>query len=665
MSPFPCLRCDAPISAGEAEQAGACTVCGQSLVVCERYRVTGLLGRGGVGAVYAARRISDGQEVAVKVVRAGGEQDWTAWSLFERSCQVLRGLHHTRLPAVYDFGRDARSLLLVRERFDGGTLEERIRRDQRLEPAAFRALVESLLELLGYLEGLVPPVVHRDIKPANIMFRSDESWDPVLVDFDSVAAPEGARSGVTIVGTPGYAAPEQFSGDASPASDLYSLGATILFVATHVDADQLPRQRGRFDVAKQIAYLPESLRRVLLRLVEPNPDDRYPDAAAALRDLKARQAAAPAPRSIKPPPAPPPGPQLWSLRRTLVFLGIAYAGVWGVATHTRHTAPTASSMATAPARSGDDPELRRYRRGCDRADASDCYNLGYRYDNGKGVEKNYARAAELYLRACDGGDSYGCNNLAVLYEHGRGVAKDLVRAAALYRQACDGKDWLACKNLGYFYMKGMGVARDAAQAESLFRSACDHGELRGCFQIGWMYDEGLGVPKDGARAAAQYRRACDGGNFLACANLGYQYSRGYGVPQDPAQTLALYRKSCDGNEPLGCSNLGALYEHGRGVEVDLARALQLYRGACDQDQALACSNLGELYLHGNGVTTDAARACELFVKSCQGENKDGCDNLSHAAAAAATREPARAALARACGGGNAWACQKAKDLGLN
>ena len=59
-------------------------------------------------------------------------------------------------------------------------------------------------------------------------------------------------SGATIVGTPGYAAPEQFSGHATPASDVYGLGATMLFVITHVDPDHLPRARGRFDLGKRL-----------------------------------------------------------------------------------------------------------------------------------------------------------------------------------------------------------------------------------------------------------------------------------------------------------------------------------------------------------------------------------------------------------------------------
>src|SRR5262249_23058577 len=153
------------------------------------------------------------------------------------------------LPKVYAFEQDdAGRLLLVREAFDGGTVEERILgEERRLEPRLVRHLLERLLGLFSYLQELVPPVLHRDVKPPNIMFRAATDWEPVLVDFDSVALPDSRRSGLTIVGTPGYAAPEQFAGECSPASDLYGVGATMIFVVTHAEPDRLPRlEGGRF-----------------------------------------------------------------------------------------------------------------------------------------------------------------------------------------------------------------------------------------------------------------------------------------------------------------------------------------------------------------------------------------------------------------------------------
>jgi hypothetical protein len=262
------------------------------MLVCGEYRVRALLGRGGMATVYEAVREPDGARVAVKVLVPRSRGDWLAWELFERSTRVLRGLDHPALPAVHAFERgEAARLVLVREIFDGGTLFERIRlQDRRLTAAQVRRLLGALLELLAYLQALVPPVVHRDVKPSNIMFRTAADWDPVLVDFDTIAPPKGLGSGLTIVGTPGYAAPEQFAGATSPASDVYGLGATMLFVVTHLDADDLPRERGRFDVAEHLRALGAATAAVILRMVEPDLERRYASAADALRDVRAASA---------------------------------------------------------------------------------------------------------------------------------------------------------------------------------------------------------------------------------------------------------------------------------------------------------------------------------------------------------------------------------------
>ncbi|HEY3356400.1 MAG TPA: serine/threonine-protein kinase [Polyangia bacterium] len=282
----PCPSCDAPIDAAGLA-AGVCPACAGALVACERYRIRELLGRGGMATVYGATREPDGARVAVKVLVPRAPGDWLAWDLFERSSRVLAGLSHPALPTVYDFARAAPArLLLVREIFDGGTLAERIRvEDRRLTVGQVRRLLEALLQLLAYLHALVPPVVHRDTKPSNIMFRTAADWDPVLVDFDTIAAAPGQGTGLTIVATPGYTAPEQLGGDAGPASDLFSLGATLLFVVTHVEPDALPRAHGRFVLGDALAGLDPRLAAVLLQLVEPDRAARYAHAAEALRDL--------------------------------------------------------------------------------------------------------------------------------------------------------------------------------------------------------------------------------------------------------------------------------------------------------------------------------------------------------------------------------------------
>jgi serine/threonine protein kinase len=299
---FPCPHCDL-----DTEPGDACGRCKGSLVIGEHpgWRIQRSLGKGGTGHVYEALD-AGGARVAVKSIPLVERLDPKALELFEHGSRLLKSLDHPRVPRVHAFVHDERGrAFLVREILDGGTLAERIADDaNRVTPAIFEKILIDLLTLLGELHGRVPPIVHRDIKPQNIMFRSADDWDPVLADFDSVALPEAKRSGLTIVGTPGYCAPEQFAGIVSPAADLYSLGATMLFVATHEEPDRLPRVDGRFDVGRQLDALPARVRDAVLHLVEPERSTRTRSADEALRELREAEhdpTPGPAPR-----PEPPP-----------------------------------------------------------------------------------------------------------------------------------------------------------------------------------------------------------------------------------------------------------------------------------------------------------------------------------------------------------------------
>ena len=269
----------------------SCSQCGGSLIVCKNFLLVGLLGSGGMSTIYDAKRQSDNKPVAVKVLNLEMQDSWKSSELFERSTKVLQGLEHPQLPRIHAFEQDVRGqYFMVRDRYDGGTLKERLK-DQggRLGPEQFLALLTSLLNLLDYLHSRIPPVIHRDIKPENIMFTTPRDWLPVLVDFDTIATPHS--DGLTLVGTPGYASPEQFAGDALPASDLYSLGATMVFVATHIEPDQIPRQGGKLHIDSILGRVGVSspIIRIISKMLEPTLEKRYKKPGEVLYDLQKMQ----------------------------------------------------------------------------------------------------------------------------------------------------------------------------------------------------------------------------------------------------------------------------------------------------------------------------------------------------------------------------------------
>ncbi len=264
----------------------------QEPLVCGEYRLGALLGRGAAGAVYAATSVRDGAEVAVKVRTLAGSGSWRAHERFERSARWLAGLSHPGLPRVIAFepmgegaGHDDRAFLVL-ERFTGGTLHARGR--QRLDDASLRALLRGILEPLAVLHVQAPPLVHGDVTPHNVMFRDAEGTRPVLVDCDALteAAALDEREVTSFVGTPGYVAPEQIAGRPTPASDVYSAAATVLFAATGIDVDGHPRRRGRVDLSSR-EELSRELRALLGSMLDPDPGARPRDAADALRRLDA------------------------------------------------------------------------------------------------------------------------------------------------------------------------------------------------------------------------------------------------------------------------------------------------------------------------------------------------------------------------------------------
>ncbi|MCA9670351.1 MAG: serine/threonine protein kinase, partial [Myxococcales bacterium] len=238
----------------------------------ERYELGRPLGRGGQGHTYRARDRESGDAVAVKVLHLSGGGGWKAFDLFERECAVLRSLEHAGIPRYLDsFGDDdAGRYYLVMQLVEGDTLRDLLGRGETLAESQLWNVLHQLLGILEYLHGRSPPVIHRDVKPANIIRRPDNTF--ALVDFGGVRLALRPDGGSTVVGTFGYMAPEQLHGDATPATDVYGLGATIAALAAGQEADKLPRRGLEIDLEDVIAE--GALRRLLAKMLAPDPDKR-------------------------------------------------------------------------------------------------------------------------------------------------------------------------------------------------------------------------------------------------------------------------------------------------------------------------------------------------------------------------------------------------------
>jgi len=194
-----------------------------------RYRVVGLLGQGGMGAVYEAVDYRLSRAVALKETLVAKDELKRA---FEREARLLANLHHQSLPRVTDHFTEGRGQYLVMDFIPGPDLRDLIgpRGVPFPAPDVLRWAGE-LLDALDYLHGHEPPVIHRDIKPANLKLTAKGTI--VLLDFGLAKGraglmPNPAES-LSVQGyTPHYAALEQIQGERSGVrSDLYSLAATL------------------------------------------------------------------------------------------------------------------------------------------------------------------------------------------------------------------------------------------------------------------------------------------------------------------------------------------------------------------------------------------------------------------------------------------------------
>ena len=190
------------------------------------------------------------QQVVVKLLSFSSDFNWEDLKLFQREVETLKSLSHPAIPQYLDsFEIDTPSrkgFALVQTYIEAKSLQEYLSDGRTFSESEVKQLATALLDILGYLHQRQPPVIHRDIKPSNILLknRSGNSVGEVyLVDFGAVqtlATQQGKT--VTVVGTYGYMPPEQFGGRAVPASDLYSLGATLIALITKQHPADLPQK---------------------------------------------------------------------------------------------------------------------------------------------------------------------------------------------------------------------------------------------------------------------------------------------------------------------------------------------------------------------------------------------------------------------------------------
>ncbi|HEV2835965.1 MAG TPA: protein kinase, partial [Pyrinomonadaceae bacterium] len=211
---------------------------------------------------------------------------------FKRESLLLTALEHPCIPTIYDYFYDETlsRFYLVMKYISGGDLASRMRAaiGGKLDEKTVTDWGMQVADVLDYLHSRPKPIIYRDLKPANLMIDGN-TGRVMLIDFGIARWVSQQEKGVTAVGTMGYAPPELFSGRVQPASDVYSLGATMFHLLTAADPQDNPLLI--FDFSKnprprQInPAISSEMEQILMRSVEYRPEDRYRTAGEMRNEL--------------------------------------------------------------------------------------------------------------------------------------------------------------------------------------------------------------------------------------------------------------------------------------------------------------------------------------------------------------------------------------------
>ncbi|HEY6286797.1 MAG TPA: serine/threonine-protein kinase [Ktedonobacteraceae bacterium] len=262
-----CFVCEAPVHARSRE-----------LLLKERYRILVPVGQGGFGNVYKVEDTQRGNRLlAIKEINLStltAQEAIEATAAFNREVLLLSGLTYPNLPRIYDHFTDREHWYLVTDFIEGETLEQYLNRKRsgRLPLEEVLDIGIQLCTVLDYLHTREPSIIFRDLKPANVMRTS--AGHLYLIDFGIARHFKPGQPRDTIpLGSPGYAAPEQYGrAQTTPRADIYSLGALLHQLLTGNDPAQNPFHFERSALQGQSIHL--RLQLLVLQMVEMDRDNR-------------------------------------------------------------------------------------------------------------------------------------------------------------------------------------------------------------------------------------------------------------------------------------------------------------------------------------------------------------------------------------------------------
>jgi tRNA A-37 threonylcarbamoyl transferase component Bud32/uncharacterized RDD family membrane protein YckC len=251
-----------------------------------QYRVQRLIAVGGQGSVYLANDCVVSEDVVLKEFVLPVYVDLSirrkTIERFEKEARLLKQLDNKKVVKLLDFFVEDHRAYLVLEHLDGQNLRDRVKDSGRIPEKETIGLALQMCEILRYLHNQEPMVIHRDFTPDNLILGNDGQLR--LIDFNVAQSLDNASTTTgTVVGKPSYLAPEQFQGEPTPLSDLYSMGASLQYILTAAD----PTPIAQSHPAKLVPSISEGLDDIVAMCTDYNMALRFQSVDELEQALKA------------------------------------------------------------------------------------------------------------------------------------------------------------------------------------------------------------------------------------------------------------------------------------------------------------------------------------------------------------------------------------------
>lgn len=253
-------------------------------VIDGKYEILREIGHGGMSVVYLAMDTHLNKQWAVKEIKkkGSGKNDEIIVNSLLAEANLMKRLDHAALPRIVDIIDNGVTIYVVMDYIEGKSLDKILNEYGAQPEELVIGWAMQLCDALAYLHAQKPPIIYRDMKPANIMLKPEGNIK--IIDFGIAREyKEQSLADTTVLGTKGYAPPEQYSGQTDARSDIFALGMTMHHLLTGID----PRSGEAYaPVRMWNPELSEGIELIIDKCVEPAPENRYQNCSDLLYDLE-------------------------------------------------------------------------------------------------------------------------------------------------------------------------------------------------------------------------------------------------------------------------------------------------------------------------------------------------------------------------------------------